>query len=895
MIGKTLGHYEILEKLGSGGMGDVYRARDMTLDRGLALKVLSTGKAHDPERLRRFDREAKAVAALKHPNIVTIYSIEEEDGVRFLTMELVEGQTLSDLLPDNGLSLDLFSDLAVPLADAVSNAHANGITHRDLKPANIMVDSDGRLKILDFGLAKLLEPESEFGEAGSADVTKPLPGLRTEEGRVLGTVAYMSPEQAEGKAVDHRSDIFSLGIVFYEMITGRRPFQGDSRASTISSILRDTPTPVTELKRALPPHVGRILDRCLAKDVESRYQSALDLKVDLEELRQETESRVSLESHLTSIRSSARRRIRLLVGAAITTALVMLMIAVAHWRLRSGSRSSPTEHEARKMIVVLPFENLGLADDDYFTAGMTEEITSKLALVSGLGVISRTSALQYDRTGKTIKEIGDDLGVDYVLEGTVCWDRLPGGESRVRITPRLVETSEDTHVWAESYERVIEDVFAVQAEIAEQVVQQLDVTLLASEREALGVRPTDSQEAYEAYLRGRYYDKQKATYSKEDHFLAVRMYERATELDPDFALAYAALGGAHLLLYVHEFDHTEERLSLAKSALDRALALQRRLPEAHLQLGYYYYWAFRDYERALEEFKIAADGRPNEPLEAPAYIWRRQGHFDKSLRRIKEVMLHRPEFYLYTADFVISYEYLRDYSEAAAYLDRAVRAFPDHIPLYIERAFVELLSEGDVHEARSILNEVPGPIPEEGIGFWYSLDLMEGDYRSALERIDSLETDYVMGRHGYSRPRFLLKAFAHRLLGESALARSSFDAARKFLENRAKARPDDHFLRSQLGIAYAGLGRDDDAIREGRLAADLMPVSKDALDGPLVVADLAFIYVLLGREDAAVEQIEYLLSIPSPFSIPYLRIDPRWSPLMENSRFLALLARGSPS
>ncbi len=285
MIGKTLAHYEILEKIGAGGMGEVYRARDTTLDRDVALKVLPADRARDPERHKRFDREAKVVAALKHPNIVTLYSVEEADGVHFITMELVEGRSLEELIPDKGLSLSRFFELAIPLADAVGSAHGNGVTHRDLKPANIMLDGEGRLKVLDFGLAKLLEPE-----VGSDTATITVEGSATGEGRVLGTIAYMSPEQAEGKTVDHRSDIFSLGVMFYEMATGRRPFQGDSNISTLASILKETPPSVTEIRESLPNHLGRIIRRCLAKDPNRRFQSAADLRIELQELKSEIDS-----------------------------------------------------------------------------------------------------------------------------------------------------------------------------------------------------------------------------------------------------------------------------------------------------------------------------------------------------------------------------------------------------------------------------------------------------------------------------------------------------------------------------------------------------------------------------------------------------------------------------
>jgi serine/threonine protein kinase len=609
LIGKTLGHYEILGKLGSGGMGDVYRARDTRLDRELALKVLPAQLAEDSERRARFTREAQAVARLKHPNIVTIHSVEEVDGVHFLTMEYVEGQTLASLIPREGLDAETFFRHSIALADAVSSAHEEGITHRDLKPANIMFDKAGRLKVLDFGLAKMLaEGTNAPDDATVAHISN------TAAGQILGTAAYMSPEQAEGKEIDHRSDIFALGIVLYEMATGIRPFSGDTHISTLTAVLRDTPSPISEIKRNLPRHLSRIIHRCLEKDPDRRYQTAKDVRNELEGLKSEVDSGVTLMSEPSvGAPPVAQARSRPWMPWAIGAAAVAVVAAViwglggpgtddtAGPRTESGptALTTPTSTttdraDGRQMVVVLPFENLGPPEEAYFAAGMTEEITSRLATIGDLGVISRTSATQYDRAGKTTRQIGEDLGVDYVVEGTVRWARAGGGQDRVRITPTLIRVTDDSQLWSDSFDRQIDDIFAVQTEIASQVIEQMGITLIGAEQANLADAPTDNLEAYELYLQAE-------EYRHENPFewerRRVEMLEEVVALDPDFLQAWAALSTHHSGWFM-TVDKTEERLARSRAALEKAEAIDPGHPSTHLSRGDYLYRGLREYGRA---------------------------------------------------------------------------------------------------------------------------------------------------------------------------------------------------------------------------------------------------------------------------------------------------------
>jgi TolB-like protein/Flp pilus assembly protein TadD len=892
MIGKTLAHYEILEKIGSGGMGEVYRARDTKLGREVALKTLPAEMAADPERLRRFEREAKAVAALNHPNIVTIHSVEHAGGLHFLTMELVKGETLAEQIPRRGLPLTRILELAVPLADAVSAAHERGITHRDLKPANIVIGDDGRLRILDFGIAKLREEEVAGGRAAgeAAAETAKLP--ITGEGRILGTIPYMSPEQLQGLPVDARSDIFSVGIILYEMATGKRPFEGETSVDLMSSILKDTPSPLSETREDLPRHLGRIVRRCLEKDPKRRYQTARDLHTELEDLRRELASEELLASGSTAARRLPRSRRGRVFAIAAIAALALLTIWWTQWGRRSGDAPTPlgAGADGRQMIVILPFENLGPPEDEYFAAGMTEEITSRLAVVSGLGVISRTSAVQYERTGKTIQQIGADLGVDYVLEGTVRWDK-GSAQPRVRVTPQLIRVSDDTHLWANRYDRSLEDVFAVQADIAEQIIEELDVALLEPERRAVEAQPTENLLAYEIYLQARS-AYQRAGSQEADFRRAETLLRQATKLDSSFALAFVLLCEVHGELYFWGFDRTEERLSQAKAAVDRALALDPDLPEAHRALGGYYYMGFMDYDRALQEYAIAAKGLPNDPeiLASIGYIWRRQGLFDAAIVNFRRCADLDPQNFWYRMQLGTTYLRMRKYADAEKYFDESIALNPDQDISYFLKALNSTLWQGDLEKARTILGSTPDQKSPLIVTGWCSNAMFERDFPEALDRIRDLPEETTVGTPGVIS-RDLLFAIAYDRMGERERARSYFEAARVALESLVAARPAGGGLHCALGLAYAGLGRKEDAIREGRRGVDL--AADDALSRTDNQWDLAEIYALVGEYDLAIDEIERLLTVPAWVSVPLLRLHPAVDPLREHPRFRRLLGESA--
>jgi TolB-like protein len=604
LIGTELNHYKILRELGRGGMGAVYAAEDTKLGRQVALKVLPAELADDPERLDRFQREARAVAALNHPNIVVLHSVEESAGTHFLTMELVEGQPMSELIPGGGLPLESLVENGTALAEAMSAAHDQGIVHRDLKPANVMVNNEGRLKVLDFGLAKLAEPIDWDNEE-----TQLLPTDLTGEGRIIGTVAYMSPEQAEGKPVDTRTDVFSFGVLLYQMATGKLPFFGGSSASTMAKILETEPEPPSQLRTDLPPNIERIIGRCLEKQPSDRYNDTRDLVADLRSLQPTGERRVPALG--TGARGSSARW---MVAAILAAIVAVLFIAVL-------PRSDDEPDSADKVLVagtkpsvaVLPFHNLsGEEENAYFSAGMTEEIISKLSRIDALEVASRGSVARFTDPVRDPQQIGAELGVGYLLDGSV---RRAG--DRVRVSAQLVDAATGRNLWSEDFDGNLEDVFSMQEATAFEIVRRFNLELTPAEERDVGKRLTDNAAAYDAYLKGMSLFER---WGKEVNLeKAVEQFELAIDLDPEFAAALAALAGVQAELY-RVFDSSEERISQAELLARRAVELDPTLADANNTLGLIAANRY-DYRRAAELIREAVRLAPKTALYWEFLAW----------------------------------------------------------------------------------------------------------------------------------------------------------------------------------------------------------------------------------------------------------------------------------
>jgi eukaryotic-like serine/threonine-protein kinase len=564
MVRKRFGPYELTARIGAGGMGEVYRARDTRLGRDVAIKILSEGVASDPDRARRFEVEARAASALNHPNILTVHDVGNEDGVAYLVTELLEGEGLDRVLARGPLTPDRAVSLAAEAARALAAAHGKGIVHRDLKPQNLFVTTDGRIKILDFGLARVLGSEKESKE-DSEGVTAT---AHTEPGTILGTIGYMSPEQVRGLPTDEPTDIFALGATLYEMLVGVKAFARPTSADTLSAILKEEPRPIEELRPEVPEAVCRVVERCLAKRPEDRYSSATELALALEQ---------AAGNALAAPESRKRTRPTRSRAAVIGIAATVILVVSALWLLRRAGPDAPVRRI--QSLAVLPLENLsGDPQQEYLADGMTEALITRLAQIGALRVISRTSVMRYKGERKPLPEIARELGVDAIVEGSV----LVAG-ARLRITAQLIHGPTDTHLWASEYDKDLRDVLELQADVAQAIVREVAVAVRPDEAKRLAEsRPVDP-EVYDLVLRGRYHWNQR---SSEGMTQAVELFREATRRDSAYAPAYAGLADAYLSQFDYGLLSWEESTALARAAATKAIELDPGLAAAHTSLAH---------------------------------------------------------------------------------------------------------------------------------------------------------------------------------------------------------------------------------------------------------------------------------------------------------------------
>ena len=863
--GTTISHYKIIEKIGAGGMGEVYLAEDTELNRNVALKFLPLHLCRDEDCRARFKREAQATAKLNHPNIVTIHEVSEYQGRPYFAMEHIEGRALGDVIKKNELSVSEIVELAIGISEGLSKAHQSGIIHRDIKPSNIVLDADDRPKLLDFGLAAIRGSER-----------------LTISGSTLGTFGYMSPEQVRGKEIDHRSDLFSLGVVLYELITQQNPFKRDSEAATLKAVSDDTPHPVTRYRSDVPHGLQGVIDKALEKDVKTRYQHADGMLSDLMRIKRSLGPGQSTMSAASPMRSSARPW---WIAAVLVAVIAVVTLVTKPWVSDLTSNRSDTI-----MLAVLPFENLGDPEDEYFADGITDEITSRLAKLSELRVISRTSAIQYKDTDKGLPQIGEELGVDYILEGTIRWDKT-GDTSRVRITPQLIRVSDNTHLWTDRYSAVIDNIFAVQSSIAERVAEELDITLLESERQALKEQPTENTDAYDYYLRGYEYF---GNHTPKDYMNAEAMFLKATELEPAFASAYGWLSVTHTQIYSWHLDRTDERLTAAREASDRALEIAPDLDIAHGSLAWYHYAGLEDYDRALEEFTILREKQPSDAMFSfcIALIKRTQGKWEEAVEDFQRAIRLNPRSAPFCSEYGFALFYLRRYPEAESLYNRAIELKPDMRQPHINKSLVYLFRNGDIKAARQVLQEAlqkndrwPELTDREAL-----LDILAGDYDRALTLLNDIRDISEIPAYD-SACYYNLKGSVYRYMNQADLMESRYDSARVILEKLVVAESEDPWNHAELGVTYAGLGRKQEAIREGQLAVELLSESESAMERASLLRDLANIYSVVGQYDRAIEQLDYLLSIPSAISVPFLKIWPDYAPMRDHPRFRALLEK----
>jgi non-specific serine/threonine protein kinase len=563
MIGKRVSHYEVIRSLGSGGMGVVYEAEDTRLGRRVALKFLPPALGRDPQALERFQREARAASALNHPSICTVYAIEQQDGDHFIVMELLEGQSLAQALAQKRFEMAPLIDAAIQIADALESAHAKGIVHRDIKPANVFIGPRGQVKVLDFGLAKIEGRRDGGSSPGESDETQARD--LTQPGTAMGTMSYMSPEQARGQLTDARTDLFSLGALLYQMASGVLPFGGETSAVVFDAILNRDPPPVSQVAGGLPAEFGRLLEKALEKDRNMRYQTATELKTDLIRLKRDLDS--------------GKRR------------------AADSGAQRSGAGKAP-----EASIAVLYFENLsGIKEDEYLRDGITEDIITELSKIKGLKIFPRPTVLAYRDRSVTPQQVGRELSAAYVLGGSL---RRAG--TRLRINTQLMDARTDFPVWSERYDREMQDIFELQDEIARKIAEALRITLSPQEQAALSVKPTENLQAYDLYLRGKSYARREA---RKDLELAREMFESAVSLDPAFAQAHAAIANVCALFY-YRYGHEPAWMERGKAASVTAASLEPTLPEVDVARAWVLY-ADQHYDDAVKLARGALDRKPD--------------------------------------------------------------------------------------------------------------------------------------------------------------------------------------------------------------------------------------------------------------------------------------------
>lgn len=808
MMEKTFSHYKILEKLGEGGMGIVYKAQDTKLQRLVALKFLREQFVFDETSKARFLREARSASALNHLNIVTIYEIDELEGKYFIAMEYVEGSSLKDLTSQKPLQVKKALDIAIQVADALKSTHEKKVIHRDLKSDNILVTSDGIVKIADFGLAKLRD--------ASTITTQP---------SMMGTLPYISPEQLKGDVTDERTDIFSFGVVLYEMLTGVLPFRGDYGEAILYSILNEEPDPITKVDSKIPVELERVIRKSLEKIPEFRYQSMREILVDLKKISREYE--------------------------------------------KTTFRLAPT----LPSLAVLHFDNLGeKKEDDYFAAGVTEDIITDLSKIDKIKVLSRSDVLPFKDKAASIKEVGRTLNVDYVLEGSVR-----KADKKLRVTAQLIRVSDGFHVWAERFDRELEDVFEVQSDVSQKVAQALEVRLTRSQIDRIEKKPTIDIKAYDYYLKGRdYYWR----LGKEELEFAIQMYKKALEVDPQYALAYAGLADTYAYQYEAYYDRSLSLLDKAEETSKRALALDYDLPEAHRALGRVYKEK-RDYQESIGEFKKAIELKPDffEAHRALGWIYEEMRSFDDSITHAEKALEIRSSDRESWVLLGIAHLDKKDYSQAEKMFFKALETAPDYgtAYYYIGQTYQK---RGKFNKALEMyekcVNVGGDPNVYLDIGWVY---LMKKSLRKATvafkKCIEICQFEflayYYLG---------LINEIQGKKEKPEEYYNQSVQLSRKILEDD----PNNPYINSTLGLAYTALENYEEGLAKGEYAVSLDP------DNGAILYDLARIYALQNKSERAVHILEKALEKCLSPTAKEAKLDPHFKDLLNNPAFISLVS-----
>jgi serine/threonine protein kinase/tetratricopeptide (TPR) repeat protein len=888
LVGKVIGHYRIESLIGVGGMGEVYLARDERLGRKVALKLLPNRLTADETQLSRFKNEARTASALNHPNILTVYEIGAEGNRLFIATEFIEGITLRASLTRGRINPHPALEIAVQVASALAAAHEAGVVHRDIKPENIMLRPDGYVKVLDFGIAKLTEQrlvsDNRTGETTAA--------LQTRPGLVLGTGHYMSPEQTRGQKVDARSDIWSLGVVLYEMVGGIPPFPGETPSDCIASILTTEPAPLSGVLSDVPLKLESILQKALRKNSDERYQTIKEMLADLRNLKGELEaegSSLQTKARAESIVSKIKRHKR---GMLLSLAAILAAAAFAYSFFFVAPAPLPNE----KSIAVLPFENLSEEKSNaYFAEGIQDEILTRLSKIADLKVISRTSTQRYKNTSQKLSEIANQLGVANLLEGSV-----QKTNDQVRVNVQLVRAANDSHLWAETFDRKLTDIFSVESEVAKAIADQLQAKLTGQEEQVIAARPTDNPEAYDAYLRGLAYTLK--TGDSPANALGAQKYLReAVRLDPKFALSWALLSYVDALGYLTlTLQPTVALREEAQQAAETALILQPNLGEAVLAKGYYHYACLKDYDTAVRYFEQARQFLPNSSTipQSLAYVARRRGQWERSESYFNEAERLDPRNVNLLTSHAASSIVLRRFPEALRKLDQVLDITPDDVDTLAEKAAIAQ-AEGDLPRAAALLAPLhPNADDTIALGTQVYQAILERRPAQIIPRLKEIlaKPDPALGYFN-GELRFWL-GWAQEVAGDHAAAQESCRQARSELQPFLKEQPENYILIGDLALTNMALGDKAAALALSERAMTVIPIEKDVVGGPGPIEVLARVAAQLGEPDRAIAALQKLLSIPFegalasrvPLTPALLRLDPMFDPLRNDPRFEKIVA-----
>jgi serine/threonine protein kinase/tetratricopeptide (TPR) repeat protein len=875
------GDYELLEEIGRGGQGVVYRARQKSLNRIVALKVIGLGQWATQAHLKRFRREAEAAANLDHPCIVPIYDVGEREGSCYFSMKFIDGGQLDEVASRTPISTRNAAELIAKLARTIHYAHEHGILHRDIKPGNILLDAKGEPHLTDFGLARLLETKSSV----------------THTMDVLGTPSHMAPEQASGhnEQLTSATDVYGLGAVFYQLLTDHPPFAGETTYETVWLVLETEPRQPRLSNPKIDRELSTICLKCLEKDPQRRYSSTLALAEDLEHWLKHEPIRAKRSGFFTRARKWVRRKPAI---AALIASLVALAAAAGWIVWKSEFVQLPTTTE--KSIAVLPFENLSRdPDNSYFADSVQDAILTNLARIADLKVIGRTSVMQY-RSGVTrnLREIGQQLGVAYVVEG-----KVQRTANHVRVNVQVLDARTDRHLWDHTYDGDLKDIFAIQSAIAKTIADQLWVKLSPSERIAIERPPTSDFAAFSLYTAA--HDLFLAASLRLDNpkkylLQSADLLNQALALDPAFFQAYCLLAWVHDLLYFLGLDHSPARLALAEAAIQAAFRLRPGAGETHLARAVNLYYGYLDYDGALAELEVARQTLPNDAriFLLKGYALRRQGRWEESTRNLERSAELDPRNLAMLHQIAESYRRLRRYTEAKLACDRQLSIDPNEVGAKAQRAFVDFHCKADTRLLHQLVDSIRAnnPAATEIIADgWLTCALAERNAAVARDALMATQQDApltINDAFHFNRP--FVEGLIARMVKDDEKASSAFTTARVEQEKIVEAQQNYGPAVCVLGLIDAALGRKEEALREARRATELLPVERDAINGPLIIGYSAMIAAWLGEQDLACEQLATAIRLPSAPSYGELKLLPFWDPLRGDPRFEQIVASLAP-